>query len=135
MLDKILPVLGRKAQPWTETAALPGGDIPGADFEGFLRQFRETYPWLPAALAWRLARNYGTRTTQLLGRARNLRDLGEEIGDGLYEAEVEYLRAREWAVTAEDILWRRSKLGLHVSARTAARLEAWMENHTRTNAA
>jgi glycerol-3-phosphate dehydrogenase len=123
-LNKLKPVLGFEGQPWTATAPLPGGDLPNGDFELFVRELRTATPWLPADLARRYGRAYGSRVGKLLMGARRLDDLGEHLGDGLYEAEVEYLRREEWAVSAEDILWRRSKLGLHVGADTIARLEA-----------
>ncbi len=107
---------------WTATAPLPGGDMPDANFDAFLAGFRRTAPWLPEALARRYARAYGTRVERLLARARSLADLGEDFGGGLYEAEIGYLVSDEWARTAEDVLWRRSKLGLHVSTQTAKRL-------------
>ena len=116
--------LSHMKSAWTAGAPLPGGDIPNADFEGFLTEFRRSTPWLPEALARRYARAYGTRVDRLLAGARSLADLGEDFGDGLFEAEINYLVDQEWAQTAEDILWRRSKLGLHVSAETARRLAA-----------
>jgi glycerol-3-phosphate dehydrogenase len=125
-LDKLRPVLGFEGRPWTATAPLPGGDLPNADLAAFMRELRMAAPWLPSDLARRYGRAYGSRVRTLLMGARGLDDLGEHLGDGLYEAEVEYLRRYEWAVTAEDILWRRSKLGLHVGANTVARLEAWL---------
>jgi glycerol-3-phosphate dehydrogenase len=125
-LDKLRPVLGFEGRPWTATAPLPGGDLPNADLAMFMRELRMATPWLPSDLARRYGRAYGSRVRTLLMGARGLDDLGEHLGDGLYEAEVEYLRRYEWAVTAEDILWRRSKLGLHVGANTVARLEAWL---------
>ena len=108
--------------PWTATAPLPGGDMPGADFNAFLTELRRSAPWLPEALAHRYARAYGTRIDVLLAGARSVDDLGEDFGGGLFEAEVDYLMRQEWAQTAEDILWRRTKLGLHVSPETARRL-------------
>ena len=123
-LEKLRPVLGFGGGPWTATAALPGGDLPNGEFEAFVRELRMAVPWLPSDLAHRYARAYGSRVEKLLSGARGLDDLGEHLGDGLYEAEIEYLRRYEWAVTAEDVLWRRSKLGLHVGANTIARLEA-----------
>ncbi|MEE9208905.1 MAG: glycerol-3-phosphate dehydrogenase C-terminal domain-containing protein, partial [Kiloniellales bacterium] len=104
-------------------AALPGGDMPGADFDAFLAELEAARPWLPEGLARRLARAYGTRVEALLGPARGLEDLGEDLGGGLTEAEVDYLMGHEWAASAEDILWRRSKLGLHLSREAEARLE------------
>jgi len=128
-LDKLLPRLGAGRPPrpaWTERATLPGGDLPGADFASFLSEFRAARPWLPGELARRLARAYGTRAEALLGSARGLADLGEDLGAGLHEAEADYLIDREWAQSAEDILWRRSKLGLHLPQGGAARLDDWI---------
>jgi len=120
-LEKLQPLMGFPRPAWTERAVLPGGDLPGADFERFLAQFTAARPWLPAPLARRYARAYGTRVERFVGGA-GLEALGEHLGDGLYEAEIDYLIRNEWAHTAEDILWRRSKLGLHVSEETRARL-------------
>ena len=121
-LDLLAPSLSHVKAAWTANAPLPGGDIPNADFEAFLAEFRRAAPWLPEALARRYARAYGTRVDRLLAGACSLTELGEDFGGGLYEAEIEYLISQEWAQTAEDILWRRSKLGLHVSPATAQRL-------------
>ena len=125
-LDKLRPAMGFTAEAWTADAPLPGGDMPGADFEAFLANLRRAHPWLPADLARRYARAYGTRVGRILDGVRDLAALGEHLGDGLYEAEVDYLIRNEWARTEEDILWRRSKLGLHVSGQTAARLRDWL---------
>jgi glycerol-3-phosphate dehydrogenase len=125
-LDKLKPVLGIAADAWTERAPLPGGDLPHADFNAFFAALADAYPWLPADLARRYARAYGTRIERLLDGAGSLTDLGEHLGDGLYEAEADYLVRHEWATTEEDILWRRSKLGLHVRAETTARLRVWL---------
>ncbi|MGH6945646.1 MAG: glycerol-3-phosphate dehydrogenase [Geminicoccaceae bacterium] len=123
-LDKLKPAMGFAAGPWTANSPLPGGDLPGADFDAFLMGVRRAHPWLPAGLARRYARAYGTRIERVLDDAGGLESLGEHLGDGLYEAEVDYLVRHEWAETTEDVLWRRSKLGLHVSDQTAARLGA-----------
>ena len=125
-LEKLQPRLGFIQGPWTEQAPLPGGDMPDADFERYLTGFAERHPWLPAALVRRYLRAYGTRTERLLDGAGEMAGLGSHLGDDLYEAEVAYLRHNEWAVTAEDILWRRSKLGLHVAEATAARLNDFL---------
>jgi glycerol-3-phosphate dehydrogenase len=119
-------VLGTASRSWTAKALLPGGDLPDADLEAFVEDLHRGARWLPAELARRYVRAYGSRATKLLAGARALAGLGQHLGDGLYEAEVEYLRRHEWAVTAEDILWRRSRLGLHVDAATVARLETWL---------
>jgi glycerol-3-phosphate dehydrogenase len=123
-LEKLQPLLGFAGRPWTQAQPLPGGDMPEADFDRFLAALVARHAWLPAPLARRYARAYGTRVERLLRDAAGLDDLGEDFGDGLYEAEVDYLMRHEWAVTDEDILWRRSKLALHVSDATVARLRA-----------
>ncbi|HEX2479949.1 MAG TPA: glycerol-3-phosphate dehydrogenase [Geminicoccaceae bacterium] len=125
-LEKLQPALRSAGRPWTANAPLPGGDLPRGDFEAFVQDLYRSARWLPSDVARRYARAYGSRVTKLLAGARRLDGLGERLGDGLYEAEVAYLRRHEWAVTAEDILWRRSRLGLHVDADTVARLETWM---------
>jgi len=130
-LDKLLPLLGRRAAAWSEHATLPGGDMPDGDFDAFLAGVKAAHPWLPGDLAYRYARAYGTRIETLLGGAGRLKDLGEDLGGGLYEAEVEYLCGHEWAAGAADILWRRSKLGLHVPESTGARLDEWIEGRGR----
>jgi glycerol-3-phosphate dehydrogenase len=127
--------LGIEAGAWTAAAPLPGGDLssvvapsgsPMADFEQFRARQAQRYPWLPAPLLSRYARAYGTRMAQVIGDAGGIAGLGEPIADGLYAAEVEYLIGREWAQTAEDILWRRSKLGLHLPADAGERLADWL---------
>ncbi|MGC9270093.1 glycerol-3-phosphate dehydrogenase [Acidiphilium sp.] len=124
-LEKLLPVMALPiGTPWTANSALPGGDMPGADFDAYLRALAALYPSLPPALLHRLARAYGTRAERVLGTARTMADLGEDFGGGLTEAELAYLVAHEWAREAEDVLWRRSKLALHVPQGTAGRVAA-----------
>ena len=93
----------------------PGGDFPNGDFDGFLADLKARKPFLDATTAHRLARAYGTRVDALLGEAHSRADLGRDFGAGLSEAEIDYLMRAEWARTVEDILWRRSKLGLHLT--------------------
>jgi glycerol-3-phosphate dehydrogenase len=125
-LEKLLPVLGGDPREWTGTAPLPGGDFPGADFATFLHDVRARWPYLSERLAYRLARAYGTRIARIVGAARRMEDLGRDFGAGLTEAEVSYLRTREWAQTAEDILWRRTKLGLHMTPSQQASLAEYL---------
>ena len=115
-------MLGDARQPWTEGAYLPGGDLhdwigaaqrPDTDFERFVSVLRQRHAWLPGALAHRLARAYGSRVGLVLGTAASLAELGAEVAPGLHDAELRYLQREEWAVHADDVLWRRSKLGLH----------------------
>jgi glycerol-3-phosphate dehydrogenase len=122
-LEKLQPVMRFARGPWTADATLPGGDMPGADFAAFLASARREHPWLPEPLLRRWARAYGTRLAAIAGRAGRLEELGRDLGGALYEAEVRYLVDREWARTADDVLWRRSRLGLHVGQDTVVRLE------------
>ncbi|MBT3767728.1 MAG: glycerol-3-phosphate dehydrogenase [Rhodospirillaceae bacterium] len=129
VLKKLRPWLPEQQPPWTEQGSLPGGDIENNHFEAFLNEILGQYPWMPTALLNRYARAYGTRIHKILNNASSLQDLGVHLGDLLYEAEVRYLSAEEWARTAEDILWRRTKLGLHVTPETVENLETWMTTH------
>ena len=134
-MEKLAPFFPGLGSAWTARAQLPGGEgIDGADFPGFLARFRAAHPWLPAALAHRLARRYGDRAERLLDGARSLEDLGPDFGPDLYEAEIAYLMRNEWARTAEDVLERRTKAGLRVDAATRARLDEWMAAPDRKNA-
>ena len=125
-MAKLAPTLGIDDRAWTVGAPLPGGDIADADFETFAHRFATDHPFLPPELSRRYARAYGTRAQAIVGGAHSLQDLGEPLGDGVYAAELEYLATKEWACTADDVLWRRSRLGLHVARATAMRIEAWM---------
>ena len=123
------PLLGTRAEPWTVGATLPGGDLPDGSFAVFLRTIERRYPWLPPRLCQRYAHAYGTRIGRMLGSAAALAGLGVELLPGLYEREVEYLCREEFARTPEDILWRRSKLGLHLPGADLAPLESWLTAH------
>jgi len=114
--DTLAPLLGHRRPAWTGASPLPGGDLPHADFEAFFEDFSLRRPWLPDPLAYRLCRNYGSRALRIVESCVRLDDLGERFGADLYRAEVDYLIDFEWARTAEDILWRRSKLGLRFDA-------------------
>jgi len=116
--EKVVELLGRGKGNWTVEASLPGGEGSAANFETFLKTLRREYNWLPEALALRYARAYGSRSREFLRGFKRMADLGEDLGENVYEAEISYLVNVEWAFTVEDILWRRSKLGLHVSEET-----------------
>jgi len=134
-VDQVAKALGNRHGAWTHDACLPGGDLFGArpqnrsvlEFDGWVRSVQNQYAWLPPLLAARYARAYGTRTHTLLAQKTALEQMGEEILPGLYAVEVGYLRRYEWARTAQDILWRRSKLGLHLPADAAQRLQDWLQ--------
>jgi glycerol-3-phosphate dehydrogenase len=115
-LRKLKPFFPGMNGDWTSSAPLPGGDIEAADFERFVNDLKDDHPWLPDALALHYARLYGTRAGRLITGATALDGLGRKFGDLLYEAEIEYLRKSEWARTAADVLDRRTKHGLHMSA-------------------
>ena len=116
----------RRARGWTGREPLPGGDFPMQGFAALSDRVRQLYPFLPEATVRRLARAYGTRVTRILGGAKSLMDLGRTFGADLSEAEVRYLAQAEWAGTAEDVLWRRSKLGLRFSAEQVAELDVFV---------
>jgi len=122
------PILGARAAPWTATATLPGGDLPEGSFAVFLRTVERRYPWLPQPLRLRYAHAYGTRMQRVLAGAASVAELGQQVLPQLYERELEYLWREEFARTAEDILWRRSKLGLHLLASKIdpGPLERWL---------
>jgi glycerol-3-phosphate dehydrogenase len=133
-VDQVAPALGNRRGAWTAGACLPGGDLFGAGpsndavlgFDRYVRDLQQQLPWLAPALVARYARAYGSRIGLVLGACTNIAGMGEEIAPGLYAREVRYLMRHEWARCAEDVLWRRSKLGLHLPPESAARLEAWM---------
>jgi len=124
VMEKLRPFFPRMGGAWTETKPLPGGDIPGGDLAAFEAGLAIRAPFLPAGTVRRWAHAYGTRAERILGGAQSLEGLGQDFGAGLTAAEVAYLQREEWAETAEDILWRRSKLGLHISEGQAAALAA-----------
>ena len=127
-VDQLCATLHVAAPAWTRLAVLPGGDLPAASLAVFLRAIARRFPWLPVPVRERYARAYGTRIDKLIGAARNLAMLGEEVLPGLYEREIDYLCSYEWAHCARDILWRRSKLGLHLPPDSEARLDAWLKD-------
>ena len=128
-VDRLATVMPVPKGAWTAHAPLPGGDIALARFEPFADAFAQRHAWLPAPLARRYARAYGTRASRVVGDATSLDGLGKAIAPGLYEAELRYLRDTEWATCAQDVLWRRSKLGLHVEPGTmnavTAAIDGW----------
>ena len=131
------PLLGNTTGNWTANACLPGGDIDGAhpqdrsvlEFTSFQVACQQQYPWLLPSLLERYTRAYGTRIHQLLAHCYSMKDMGELLLPGLYEREASYLVRFEWAQTVEDILWRRTHLGLHLSGATSDALRTWLENH------
>jgi glycerol-3-phosphate dehydrogenase len=125
-LEKLAPHFPMAGPAWTAGAVLPGGDLPGGDFDAFVADLAGEHPALPRPLLRRLARAYGSRIEQILAGARSMADLGRDFGGGLTEAELVYLARNEWAVSSQDVLWRRGKMGLHVLPQTADQVDAFL---------
>lgn len=124
-LQHLKPYFERMQLP-AQSAVLPGGVMPAADFEAFYQEACVRYGGLPASLVYRLARQFGDRLVLVLGAANSVAELGRHFGAELYECEVRYLMREEWAQTADDILWRRTKRGLHMTAPERQGLADWL---------
>jgi glycerol-3-phosphate dehydrogenase len=133
-VDWVASALGEARAPWTANACLPGGDLFGEgpsartvrEFDRWLSLQQQRYRWLAPELVRRYGLAYGSRIDTLLDGCGAPADLGAQVASGLYAAEVRYLMQHEWARGAEDILWRRSKLGLHLAPGAARQLDAWI---------
>ena len=125
-LEKLKPLFPQMKPAWTGGAALPGGDMANADFQGFLADFGRRHPWLPEDLAHHYGRLYGTRADRVIADASDMDGLGRHFGGQLYEREIAYLCAEEWAVTPEDILERRTKHGLHLTGHQRGAVRSFM---------
>lgn len=125
LLKPCLPAL--QGDDWTAGAPLPGGDFPMTGLAALTADLARDYPFLASATVDRIARAYGTQARMWLGDATDMASLGLDFGHGLSEAEVRHMMTREWARTGEDILWRRSKLGLRLDGAQVERLEQWLE--------
>jgi glycerol-3-phosphate dehydrogenase len=128
-MDVVDHALNHRGQPWTAHVALPGGDLPDGDASAYRRQLHARFPTLQPRYIDRIVRSYGTRAEHWLGDGSR-EALGAEILPGLYEAEVRYLLSQEWALNADDILRRRSKLALHLPPDAAQTLDDWIAHHT-----
>ena len=127
-LSKLAPYFSGLSGTWTCGVALPGGDFAVDGFDRLVAQLREEYPFVGERWAKRLVRGYGTEAKRILGDAKDEEALGRNFGATMTEAEVAWLMENEFAVTAEDVIWRRSKLGLHLSAEQVSKLDAWMKS-------
>jgi glycerol-3-phosphate dehydrogenase len=125
-LTHLKPFFPAMRERWTDKAALPGGDLPNGDRDAWQAELSRRYADLPAELLRALACRYGTRASTVLGDAQSVADLGEDFGAMLTEREIRYLQRDEWARTADDILWRRTKCGLAMSANQRARVEEFV---------
>ncbi len=141
-VGKMLGEDGTKRPAWTDGAFMAGGDLssfigqakrPDEDFERFVIAVQGRCPWLNVSLARRLARAYGARVTELIGPALSMADMGIEVAPGLHERELHFLQDHEWALNADDILWRRSKLGLHYTAPQREQVAVWLQANSKKN--
>jgi len=128
-LEQIGTVLPLSKGTWTAGVPLPGGDFAHDGVAEMGDGLRRDFPFLSEFWARRLVRGYGTEARSILGSAETAQDLGQDFGATLTEAEVSWLMTREYAQSAEDVLWRRTKLGLRLTAQEAAALQQWMASH------
>lgn len=145
--DEVGRMLGETRAAWTDGAFMAGGDLsgwigattrsarPDDDFDRFVAAVRARHSWLEDTLARRLARAYGARIAEVLGDAASMADLGPAVAPGLHERELDYLCAQEWACSGDDVLWRRSKLGLRFTPQQRDQVSAWMQRHARSKEA
>ena len=127
-MDKLTNFFDPLPPSWTGARPLPGGSFDHLDFEGELGRLREDYPFLSERYARRLMRMYGNLGSKILKDAKRYDDLGEFFGGNLYESEVRYLIENEWARSAEDILWRRTKEGLRLSKSETEKVNRFLKN-------
>ncbi len=134
-LEKLAPFFPQAKGKWTARVTLPGGDFAPDQAAALADALRAAHPFLDAGWATRLIRHYGTEARVILGSATGPEDLGRDFGATLTEAEVRWLITKEFARTAEDAVWRRTKLGLRMTADQIAALDAWMAAETALRAA
>ena len=123
VINTLMRLSGHVAAGWTAYEPVAGGDFGGQGFDIYLGKQKQLYPWLPDDILKRYLRTYGTRMDYFLHGKESVEDLGEHLGDGVYAAEIRYLVSYEWARSAEDIIWRRGKMGLHISEETIEAIE------------
>jgi D-erythritol 1-phosphate dehydrogenase len=131
-LEKLRPYFRNMSGPWTARAVLPGGEIVAADFNAFAACLRRDYAVLPRDAVDHYARLYGTRARYLLDGVRTTDDLGRHFGGALYQREAEFLQREEWALTADDILERRTKHGLRLTLEQKESFKDWIDTMART---
>jgi glycerol-3-phosphate dehydrogenase len=132
VMEKIAPFINDTKGNWTKGALLPGGDMPAGKtpsetLNSFIEAMTAETPWLDHQIITRMVHAYGTRITHVLDGATSITDMGQDFGAGLYAREITYLMKQEWAQTADDILWRRSKLGLHMTKQQRQAVADWIQ--------
>ncbi len=125
-LAQLTPYFPNIKSPWTATALLPGGAIARTETDKTANALSQSYPFLPTLLLSRYLSAYGSDVMDMLSAVSSITDMGRHFGHNLYQIEVTYLIQHEWASSAEDILWRRSKLGLKFTPDQVAILEHWL---------
>ena len=132
-LERLAPWFPGMKSAWTDRAPLPGGDLRGAGFQQFAENiWLRDFPWLPADVGHALARRHGANAPRVLSGATSLRDLGQHFGAGIYAREIDYMIEREWAMDGEDILYRRTKAGLHLSPAQRTEVAQYVRAHVAT---
>jgi glycerol-3-phosphate dehydrogenase len=129
VLEEIEDRLGKRKAKWTAGAVYSGGDFATDGYYDLVAQYTKQYPFIETELMQRLVRLYGTNTLKILKGAEDIKDLGVDFGEGLYQCEVEYLMKHEWVFEASDILYRRTKLGIRMTKAQSNKLAAWIEKH------
>ena len=126
ILSMVESFLGKRKNSWTANNALPGGDMNIEDISTLTKTLSNKYPFIEKKIIDRLVRSYGTLSNKVLGNSKSKMDLGKHFGAGLYKVEVDYLVSQEWAISSEDILFRRTKLGLKFSKKEVDNLKKYL---------
>ena len=126
VMAKLAPFFPALGPEWTAHTALPGGALPAGGVEGLISALQARHPGVPREWLRGLVHRHGERASAVLGEARIADDLGTHFGGGLTAREVDYLVRQEWAVSADDILWRRTKVGLRIGDEGRQALERYL---------
>ena len=126
-MQNLQPFFQNLKPEWTGRVPLPGGAFPVDGVAALKAGLKADYPFLDAFTLTRMMRSYGTETRAILAGAGSYRDLGQDFGERLSEAEVRWLMKHEFAQTAEDVVWRRGKLGLKMNDQQVTSLDDWMQ--------
>ena len=126
-MEKIEALIGVRSASWTVSSHLPGGDFEVADYDLLVSKLEQEFEFLDSLLAKRLIRSYGTNAWTLMKGALNIEDMGQDFGGTLSAREIEYLMKHEWAECAEDVVWRRTKLGIRLDENLIAVIDEWMQ--------
>jgi len=129
VMAKLAPFFDDLPSNWTDQSALPGGDFAVDGFDALVETIKVQYPFLPAGLARRLVRAYGTDTKLMLAQVSSLADLGADFGAGIFRPELNWVIEHEWVDTAEDFVWRRTRLGLRLTAEQIAKIDHYIKSY------